>query len=278
MAEQDNPSPEPAGDNPVQRSENMDAIYHHRRQRVFLILSGIFLGTLALLNVLGISRFLDMSFELFGLTIPLVVAIGVLPYPVTFLCTDLISELFGEKKARDMVWVGVILNIWVVFLLWLGGVLPGFENIDPTSGVPYPDEAGRLPVFFEIRELAFGAVTASMIAYMAAQFCDVRLFHFWKKLTGGKHLWIRNNASTMISQMVDTTAVILITHFYANALPINADEPLFGQLMTFILSGYVFKLVIAALDTGPIYLLVGWLRPYLGLKENEEAADEMVFG
>ena len=51
-----------------------------------------------------------------------------LPYPVTFLCTDLISELFGEKKARDMVWVGVVLNIWVIFLLWLGGVLPGFEN------------------------------------------------------------------------------------------------------------------------------------------------------
>ena len=256
----------------------MEAIYHHRRQRVFLILSGIFLGTLALLNVLGISRFLDMSFELFGLTIPVVVAIGVLPYPVTFLCTDLISELFGEKKARDMVWVGVILNIWVIFLLWLGGVLPGFENIDPTSGLPELDEAGRLPVFFEIRDLAFGAVTASMIAYMAAQFCDVRLFHFWKKLTNGKHLWIRNNASTMISQMVDTTAVILITHYYANALPVNPDEPLFGQLMTFILSGYVFKLLIAALDTGPIYLLVGWLRPYLGLKENEEAADEMVFG
>jgi uncharacterized integral membrane protein (TIGR00697 family) len=256
----------------------MELIYHHRRQRVFLALSGIFLGTLALLNVLGISRFLDLSFDVFGISIPVVVAVGVLPYPVTFICTDLISELFGEKKARDMVWVGVMLNIWVIFLLWLGGVLPGFENVDPVSGLPQEDEAGRLPVFFEIRELAFGAVTASMVAYMAAQFCDVRLFHFWKKLTKGRHLWIRNNASTMMSQMVDTTAVILITHFYAHALPINPDEPVFGQLMTFIISGYVFKLVIAALDTGPIYLLVGLLRPYLGLKKNEEAVDEMIFG
>ncbi len=258
--------------------DNMEVVYHHRRQRVFLVLSGIFLGTLALLNVLGISRFLDMSFEVFGVNIPVVVAVGVLPYPATFICTDLISELFGEKKARDMVWVGVILNVWVIFLLWLGGILPGFENMDPKSGMPVPDEAGRLPVFFEIRELAFGAVTASMVAYMAAQFCDVRLFHFWKKLTGGKYLWIRNNASTMTSQMVDTTAVILITHFYAHALPVDPDAPIFGQLMTFIISGYVFKLVIAALDTVPIYLLVGWLRPYLGLKENEEARDEMIFG
>lgn len=265
-------------DSAADGSVNMKVVYHHRRQRVFLIFSGIFLGTLALLNVLGISRFLDLSFDVFGLTIPLVVAVGVLPYPVTFICTDLISELFGEKKARDMVWVGLSLNLWVIFLLWLGGVLPGFENMDPVSGMPLPDDAGRMPVFFEVRELAFGAVAASMVAYLAAQFCDVRLFHFWKKVTGGKHLWIRNNASTMTSQMVDTTAVILITHYYANALPVNAEEPIFGQLMTFILSGYLFKLVIAALDTIPIYLLVGMLRPYMGLEENEEAADEMVFG
>ena len=166
--------------------------------------------------------------------------------------------------------MGLLLNGWVVFLLWLGGALPGFEPTDAT-GLPLPDEAGRLPIFYEVRQLAFGAVAASMIAYMAAQFCDVRLFHFWKQLTGGRHLWLRNNASTMTSQLLDTTAVILITHFYANALPVRAGEPLWPQLLTFILSGYVFKLTIAALDTGPIYLLVRWLRPYLGLSATEEA-------
>ena len=247
--------------------------FEKRRQRVYLILSGIFLGTLALLNVLGISRFLDLSFNLFGLTIPMVVAVGVLPYPITFLCTDLISELFGEKKARDMVWVGVLLNGWVIFLLWLGGVLPGLEPLDPATGLPELDAAGRLPVFYEVRELAFGAVTASMIAYLAAQLCDVRLFHFWKKVTHGRHLWLRNNASTMTSQIVDTTAVILVTHFYANALPTDSAEPLLPQLATFILSGYVFKLLAAALDTAPAYLLVGRLRPYLGLTPNEEATN-----
>jgi uncharacterized integral membrane protein (TIGR00697 family) len=246
--------------------------YQKRRQRVFLVLSGVFLGTLALLNVLGISRFIDLSFEVFGLDIPMLIAVGVLPYPVTFMCTDLISELFGEKKARDMVWVGLLLNVWVIFLLWLGGVLPGFEPVT-ASGLPQLDAAGRLPVFFEIRDLAFGAVAASMLAYLVAQFCDVRLFHFWKGLTRGRHLWLRNNASTMVSQMVDTTAVILVTHFYAAALPIAADQPLWPQLMTFIISGYVFKLIVAAADTGPIYLAVRYLRPYLGLGENEEATD-----
>ena len=87
-----------------------------------------------------------MSFEVFGVTIPMVVAIGVLPYPVTFICTDLISELYGEKKARDMVWMGVLLNAWVIFLLWLGGVLPGFD-LD-ANGQPLVDVAGREPTFF----------------------------------------------------------------------------------------------------------------------------------
>lgn len=250
-----------------------EAIYQKRRQRVFFVLSGVFLGTLAMLNILGISRFLDLSFSLFGFEIPMMVAVGVLPYPVTFMCTDLISELYGEERARDMVWVGLLLNVWVVFLLWLGSELPG-TGVDPSTGAPLIDAAGRQPVFFEIKNLAFGAVGASMIAYLAAQFCDVRIFHIMKRLTKGRHLWLRNNVSTMISQIVDSTAVILVTHFWAAALPINADEPLWPQLMVFIASGYVFKLVVAALDTGPIYLAVRYLRTYLGLGENEEATKD----
>lgn len=245
------------------------ADFRRRRQRVFLVLSGIFLGTLAMLNILGISRFIDLSFDVFGLEIPMVVAVGVLPYPITFICTDLISELYGRRRATEVVFVGLLLNVWVMFLLWLGGALPGFEAIDPATGELVPDDAGRVPVFFEIRTLAFGAVTASMIAYLFAQWCDVQLFHFWKWLTGGRHLWLRNNGSTLVSQLVDTTAVILITH-YVSALPIVDSEPLWPQLFTFIASGYAFKVIVAVVDTGPIYLIVGRLRPFLGIAKNEE--------
>ena len=103
----------------------------------------------------GHQSLLDLSFSVFGVQIPMMVAIGVLPYPVTFMCTDLISELYGEEKARDMVWVGLLLNLWVVFLLWLGSVLPG-TGTDPATGAPLVDAAGREPVFFEIKNLAFG--------------------------------------------------------------------------------------------------------------------------
>ncbi len=242
---------------------------HGRRERVFLVLAGLFLGTLAMLNILGITRFiklfeLDLDPSTPGATV-FAVAVGVLPYPVTFLCTDFISELYGRKRANFVVLVGLLLNIWVVAVLWLGGVLPGFEAIDPATGEIARDAAGRLPVFFEVRALAFGAVTASMVAYLAAQFIDVQVFHFWKWLTRGRHLWLRNNGSTLVSQLVDTVAVILITHFYAHALPIDTDAALWPQLLAFIATGYAFKFVAALLDTIPFVLLTPRLARYLRL-------------
>lgn len=245
-----------------------------RRERVFLVLSGMFLGTLAMLNILGITRFIklgEIHTESWG-TLVFAVAIGVLPYPMTFLCTDFISEFYGRARANSVVMVGLLLNLWVVFIMWFGGALPGFEKLDPTTGDIVRDAAGRLPVFFEVRALTFGAITASMIAYLAAQLCDVYVFHFWKRVTKGRHLWLRNNGSTMVSQMVDTVAVILITHYYAHALPVDPEQPIVRQLVLFILTGYAFKFVAAALDTIPFYLGVSWLKRYLQFDPTAEDA------
>lgn len=245
---------------------------HARRERVFLIFAGLFLGTLTMLNILGITRFIKL-FQIGEGDTPWVfaVAVGVLPYPITFLCTDFISEFYGRRRANWVVLVGLILNAWVIFILWLGTTLPGFETIDPATGLPVQDAAGRLPVLFEVKTLAFGAVIASMIAYMAAQFCDVYVFHFWKRLTNGKHLWLRNNGSTLISQFVDTTAVILITHFYANALPLPPEgRSLFWHLALFIITGYVFKAACALIDTIPFYIGVKYLSVYLQIDPTKE--------
>lgn len=243
---------------------------HERRERVFLILAGLFLGTLTMLNILGVSRFIRLG-QWGQLGLPFAVAVGVLPYPATFLCTDFISELYGRKRANLVVWVGLMLNVWVVFFLWLGGVLPGFEQIDPVTGQPSRDAAGNLPAFFQIRALAFGAVTASMLAYLAAQFCDVYLFHFWKRLTRGRHLWLRNNGSTLVSQLVDTVAVICIT-YYAGGLAgvIRQDAPLGLQLLLLVATGYTFKFVVAVLDTIPFYIGTHYLSRYLHIDLTQE--------
>ena len=93
-----------------------DAELNERRERVFLVLAGFFLCAMTLLNVVGITRFIQLG--------PLALAVGVLPYPLTFLCTDLISELYGRKRANFLVWVGFSLNFFILGVLWLAQMIP----------------------------------------------------------------------------------------------------------------------------------------------------------
>ncbi len=235
-------------------------VFSERRERVFLVLVGLFLGSMTMLNILGVTRFIDLSFNFLGFKIPMALAVGVLPYPLTFLCTDFISEIYGRRRANAVVWVGFLINIWLLLILWLGGALPGFDTpaIDPQSG--------RQTIFFELRGMAGGAAVASMIAYLAAQLCDVHVFHFWKRLTRGRHLWLRNNGSTLVSQFVDSFAVITITYFFTQApLPVNASQAVWPQLWVLIGSSYTFKMVAALVDTVPFYIGSHWMRRYLGL-------------
>jgi uncharacterized PurR-regulated membrane protein YhhQ (DUF165 family) len=254
---------------PHMESTPADSKLAFRREVVFMLLAGIFLGTLAMLNILGISRFIDLSFDIGGVSVPFVLAVGVLPYPITFLCTDLISELYGRRRANMVVWIGLVLNVWVLFVLWLGGVLDAPKDLTIAERLtPFvmPDGTVEIPygyAFYEIRHLTFGATFASMVAYLTAQFVDVHIFHRIKKATNGKMLWLRNNLSTLTSQLVDSVAVVIITHYYANALPKDESGELIEPLIVFVLSGYLFKVVVAFIDTLPFYVLVHYLSKFL---------------
>jgi hypothetical protein len=176
--------------------------------------------------------------------------IGVLPYPITFLCTDLISEIYGKKRANAVVWIGLLLNAWVLFILWLGDILPSKPGSDHY-------------VFDTLRGYTYSATFASMAAYLTAQFIDVKVFHLVKKLTKGKYLWLRNNASTMISQLVDSVIVTVIVYKTSNAYDGK-------DLFVLIYSLYVIKLLIAFLDTLPFYLLVSFFNSYLHINSKED--------
>ena len=235
--------------------------YQLRREVVFIILAGLFLGTLTMLNILGISRQIDLSFHIFGLTVPFVVFVGVLPYPLTFLCTDFISEFYGRKRANIVVWVGLLLNIWVLFILWIGGILPPQPELT-SNGLPAITDPNH--TFFQIRKWTFGATMASMIAYLTAQLVDVQVFHALKKISKGKLLWLRNNGSTFTSQMVDSVAVVTITFLYAkSAIPIQPGETVVHALTILILSNYFFKMIAALVDTIPFYAGSWFLKKYL---------------
>jgi len=223
-----------------------------KEEKLFILLSGIFFGSLVMLNILGVTKIIDMSFVIFGTKIPFSVTVGVLPYPITFLCTDFISELYGKKRANLVVWVGLVLNLWLLFILWLGGILPSAANV--------PDE-----VFMSIRSLTFATTFASMVAYLIAQFVDVHIFHYFKKKTKGEKLWLRNNVSTLVSQLIDTVAVLLISHYLSDAFGFKGKEDVAHLLIVLISSSYVFKLVSALLDTIPFYFGVKFFRKHFDL-------------
>ncbi len=242
------------------------------------MLAAIFVGAMAMLNIIGITRFIHIG--------PLALAVGVLPYPLTFLCTDLIGELYGRRRANTVVLVGLLINLLVIGTMWLGAVLP---SVDPVNQPPWQTLHLSEPVYLpngeeltgqtEFFRLIFactaGTVLASMVAYLAAQFCDVYLFHFWKRLTKGRHLWLRNNGSTMVSQLVDSVMVISITF---GAALLRGEQTL--KTMLFLLgSNYAFKLTAALLDTLPFYLGVILLSRYLQidpLLEHQADEEELV--
>jgi len=250
------------------RHKEVSEEIRERRERVFLVLAGFFLCAMTMLNVIGITRFVQLG--------PMALAVGVLPYPLTFLCTDLISELYGRARANFMVSVGLALNLFILGTMWLANAMPpvGPENQPPWQliqlaegvGLPNGDSVvGSVELFSLLYATTTGAVMASMAAYIAAQYCDVYIFHFLKRITKGKHLWLRNNGSTLISQGVDSFMVVTVTfgaQFLAGVMSAGAMLVLMG-------SNYLFKLCVALADTLPFYIGVRYLSDYLELSEEE---------
>ena len=245
---------------------------NHRRDALFLTLSGIFLTSLVLGNVIGTTKFVTIfSLELpawlealtpklvrSGSTYTMSVPAGVIAYPFTFLATDLISELFGRKRAQMLVWVGFGMNVFMLILMSVNHWLPN------SAGV-----SGGLDLFEGVYQFMVGNTIASMIAYLIAQSVDVRMYHFWKRLTKGKHLWLRNNGSTVVSQGVDSFMVISVTfgaQFFAGAISA-------GSMLALMGSNYLFKLCVALADTLPFYFFVNFLTRYLELTEEELKAN-----
>ena len=123
---------------------------------------------------------------------------GIIAYPLTFLISDVISEVYGRKTTTKIIWLGFLANLLMISIIYVAGILPSatFWN-DQQS---YDQILGAVPRI----------VIASMVAYLVSQNHDVLAFEMWKKVTGGKFLWFRNNASTVVSQGIDTTIFILI--------------------------------------------------------------------
>ncbi len=186
----------------------------------------------------------DLGFATFN------ISAGVLPYPLTFLITDILSEIYGRKKTNAVVASGFFATLLVLLILYLGHSFPALEN-SPVTQEEYAS----------VFRNSWRVMSASMLAYLGAQFLDVRLFHFWKKLTNGKKLWLRNNFSTMLSQLVDTVLVTTVIF-------IGIED--FSFIGSLIWDGWLFKVLFAAADTLVIYVIIYFFRKSFKLKPGQE--------
>lgn len=186
------------------------------------------------------------------------VALGTILFASTYLATDILTEHYGRTAARRGVMLG-----FAAFLLWtiLAVLTLGFRPLSPA-------EAGEglawaLPVHEALATLFTPApafFVAGMAAYLTSQFHDVWLYSLLKRITGGRHLWLRNNASTWISALIDNTV------FSVLAWVVLAPEPMAWQplIFTYILGTYVLRVAVAALDTPFVYLARWAARPGAG--------------
>ncbi|KAA3623251.1 MAG: VUT family protein [Flavobacterium sp.] len=216
-------------------------------QRIYLILGALFIASLVVSNLIFQKFF---SFDFFGIyTFEL--SVGILPYPITFLITDIISEVYGKRKANQVVTAGIFASVFSMGIIYLSSAVPA------TEWSPVSDR-----LFDKVFGATVVAVFASMMAYLLAQYIDISIFHFWKRLTRGKHLWLRNNFSTFLSQFVDTFTVLVLLCSFG-----KIEWHLFAGLL---LSGFLFKVMVAATDTPFLYAAVYVLRRRFGLKIGEE--------
>lgn len=212
-------------------------------EALYLILGGLFITSLVTSNLIFQKFFSWNPFGWYNFEL----SVGIIAYPVTFLVTDIISEVYGRKRANRVVLAGLFASVFSL------GIVLVSSSAEATEWSPLSDAE-----FDKTFNYTFIAVSASMAAYLLAQLLDVQLFHFWKRVTNGKHLWLRNNLSTMTSQFADTVVVVgLLSGF--GVIP-------WDLFVGLVINGFLFKVLFALLDTPVAYVLVYGLRRHFGLK------------
>lgn len=221
-------------------------------RRLYLTLGLLFVTSLIVSNLIFKKFFYYYPFNssLFGVKL-FEISVGILPYPITFLITDLISEIYGKKKANEVVFGGIIASFFAMGIIYISNVVPA------TSWSPVSDE-----MFSTVFGSTSIAVISSMLAYLFAQFVDIQIYHFWKSITKGKHLWLRNNFSTFLSQFIDTATVLILLCSFG-----EIQWRLFTGLL---MAGFLFKVIIAALDTPILYIFVFFIRKRFKLEIDQE--------
>ncbi|MBE8725479.1 queuosine precursor transporter [Flavobacterium hungaricum] len=219
-------------------------MFKTRKEIVFVVLSGIFITNAVVAELIG-GKLIQMG--------PFVMSIGILPWPVVFLTTDLINEYFGEKGVKKLSFITACLIAYAFLLLFMAIIVPAAKGISPVN-----DEQFQA-VFGQSMWIIFG----SLVAFIISQLIDVWIFWFFKRRTGEKKIWLRATGSTVISQLFDSFIVLGIAFW----LPGKID---FKTYITSGLTGYLVKLTLAIVLTPLIYAGHHLIKKYLSEDPHPE--------
>ncbi len=211
-------------------------MFKSKKDTVYVVLAGIFITNAVVAELIG-GKLIDVG--------PAVMSIGILPWPIVFVSTDLINEYFGEKGVRKLSLITASLIAYTFIVLSLAMKIP-------STGISSVSTSQFNAVFGQSQLIIVG----SIIAFLASQLIDVSIFHFVKKRTGDKMIWLRSTGSTVISQLFDSFIVLGIAFW----LPGIMDTKTF---LLSALTGYTVKLGIAILMTPLIYLGHYFIEKYI---------------
>lgn len=235
--------------------------------KLYVCLAAVFVSCLLLGDIIG------------GKTIPTLsiaghdlgpISVGVIPFPVTFLLTDVVNDFYGRKGARFLTLLGFAMALLAYVLLQLTTAMPAHESTYFTQSEYAKIFGGSSQLFI-----------ASMISYLCGQFLDIHVFQFWKALTRSRHLWLRATGSTLLSQIVDTVMINLIfwlwtaasdpTSFLGKMSPADRYSWVFAKIGR----EYMIKLLVAILLTPVVYAIHGGIVKWLGIQpERHETAKD----
>ena len=212
-------------------------MFQTRKDFVFVILAGIFITNAVTAELIG-GKLIQIG--------PFVMSIGILPWPIVFLTTDLINEYFGEKGVRKLSFITACLIAYSFIILLLAMSIPAAKGISPVNDDQFKAVFGQ----------SMWIIVGSIIAFLFSQLIDVYVFSYFKKKTGNKKIWLRATGSTVVSQLFDSFIVLGIAFW----LPGKINTETF---VSSALTGYTFKLGTAVLLTPIIYLGHYWIQKYI---------------
>jgi len=232
--------------------------YQIRSQNLFILLATLFAVIVIVSNIVTV-KLISLPF-IGGLAIPC----GLITYPITFLIGDLVTEIFGEKRAKTIVYLGFFMALIAYCIIKIALILPPhpeWVTIAHSYGFSSTDEYQN--AFHSVFDVNGVALVSSMFAYAASQLMDIRLFSFIREITRSKHLWLRNSGSTLTSQVVDTLVVNLLLLYCGMKLSLDT-------VIRISLFCYLYKAFFTVCSIPLFYAMVAVSKKYLGIHDAKQ--------